>query len=128
MIKPKLVQEALDGLVYWFPPSTPRTRRATSTVHLLPVYDEHLIAYKDREIVLDESCGRALWSMMAEFPNQLVVNGRVTGAWRRTVSGKAVHIHVRPFRSLTRIELRGLEAAAERHGRFMKLPVTLTQT
>jgi hypothetical protein len=115
MIKPKLVQEALDGLVYWFPPSTSPTRRATSTVHLLPIYDEHLIAYKDRGIVLDESCGRALWSMVAEFPHQLVVNGRVTGAWRRTVSNKAVHIRVRPFRSLTRIELRGLEAAAERH-------------
>jgi DNA glycosylase AlkZ-like len=126
MIKPKLVQEALDGLVYWFPPSTSPTRRATSTVHLLPIYDEHLIAYKDRGIVLDESCGRALWSMVAEFPHQLVVNGRVTGAWRRTVSEKAVHIHVRPFRSLTRIELRGLEAAAERHGRFMNLPVTLS--
>jgi hypothetical protein len=127
MIKPKLVQEALDGLVYWFPPSTSPTRQATSTVHLLPIYDEHLIAYKDRGIVLDESCGRALWSMVAESPHQLVVNGRVTGAWGRTVSEKAVHIHVRPFRSLTRIELRGLEAAAERHGRFMNLPVTLTQ-
>jgi DNA glycosylase AlkZ-like len=126
MIKPTLVQEALDGLVYWFPPSTSRTRRATSTVHLLPVYDEHLIAYKDRGIVLDESCTRGPWSMVAEFPNQLVVSGRVTGAWGRTVSEKGIHIRVKPFRSLTRVELRGLEAAAERHGRFMKLPVTLT--
>jgi DNA glycosylase AlkZ-like len=127
MIKPKLVQEALDGLVYWFPHSTEPTRRATSTVHLLPIYDEHLIAYKDRGIVLDESCTHELWSMVAEFPNQLVVNGRVTGGWRRTVNEKGVHIHVKPFRSLTRIEIRGLEAAAERHGRFMNLPVTLTQ-
>jgi Winged helix DNA-binding domain len=127
MIKPKLAQEARDGLVYWLPASTSPTRRATATVHLLPIYDEHLIAYKDRGIVLDESCTRGPWSMVAEFPNQLVVNGRVTGAWGRTVSEKGVHIRVKPFRSLTRIELRGLEAATERHGRFMNLPVTLTQ-
>jgi hypothetical protein len=127
MIKPKLAQEALDGLVYWFPASTLPTRPATSTVHLLPIYDEHLIAYKDRGIVLDESCSRGPWSMVAEFPNQLVVNGRVTGAWGRTVSEEGVHIRVKPSRSLTRIELRGLEAAAERHGRFMNRPVTLAQ-
>ena len=127
MIKPKLVQEALDGLVCWFPPSTSPTRRATSTVHLLPIYDEHSIAYKDRGIVLDESCTHELWSMVAEFPNQLVVQRTRDRGWRRTVSEKGVHIHVKPFRSLTRIEIRGLEAAAERHGRFMNLPVTLTQ-
>src|SRR5262245_42788201 len=127
MIKPKLVQEALDGLVYWFPPSTSPTRRAISTVHLLPVYDEHLIAYKDRGIVLEESCRGVLWSMVAEFPNQLVINGRVAGAWRRTVTETAVNILVKPFRSLNRIELRGLQAAAERHSRFMNLPVTLSQ-
>jgi hypothetical protein len=127
MIKGTLVREARDGLEYWFPPPAATTRRSSSTVHLLPIYDEHLIAYKDRGIVLDESCPRELWSMVAEFPNQLLVNGRVTGAWRRTVSANGVHILVKPFRSLTRIELRGLEAAAERHAQFMNLPVRLTQ-
>jgi hypothetical protein len=127
MIKPKLVQEAVNGLVYWFPASASATRPEGSTVHLLPVYDEHLIAHKDRAIVLDKSCGGVLWSMVAEFPNQLVVNGRVTGGWRRIVSEKSVHIHVKPFRALTRIERRGLETAAEQHGRFMNLPVTLSQ-
>jgi hypothetical protein len=126
MIKPKLVQEAMDGLVYWFPPSTSPTRRARSTVHLLPVYDEHLIAYKDRDIVLDESCPRVPWFLGAEFPNQLVINGRITGAWRRTLDANGVHIEVTPFRPLERIERRGLEGAAERHRQFMNAPVTLT--
>jgi hypothetical protein len=126
MIMGTLVHETRDGLEYWFPPSAATTRRSTSTVHLLPIYDEHLIAYKDRGIVLDESCRGVLWSMGAEFPNQLVVNGRVTGAWRRTFGANAIRIEVTPFRPLEKIELRGLEAAAERHGRFMNLPVTLS--
>ena len=71
--------------------------------------------------------GVAISSILSVFEIYLVVSGRVTGAWGRTVSEKGVHIRVKPFRSLTMIELRGLEAAAERHGRFMNLPVTLTQ-
>jgi hypothetical protein len=126
MIKGALVHEARDGLEYWFPPSARITRRSTSTVHLLPVYDEHLISCKDRGIVLDESCPRVPWFLGAEFPNQLVVNGRVTGAWRRMFGVNGVHIEVTPFRPLEKIERRALEAAAERYGRFMSVPATLS--
>src|SRR5207342_719141 len=44
-------RETIGPLTYWFVPSRLGARPSTPLVHLLPNYDEGLIAYKDREVV-----------------------------------------------------------------------------
>jgi Winged helix DNA-binding domain len=52
----------------------------------------------------------------------LVIDRELAGRWRRQVQARSVVIDVQPFRSLTRAEIRGVEAAAERYGTFVGLP------
>jgi len=54
-----------------------------------------------------------------------VIDGVVTGTWKRTFKGGAVVIETTPFRPLTAAENDALADAADRYGRFLGLPVVL---
>jgi len=91
-------QAEADGLTYWWHPSRRTPVDAGGTVHLLPNYDEYLVAYQHRE-----SVGAAAFStLVAEqrvdvFGYFLLVDGMVAGSWRRVVDARSalvkVHLH-----------------------------------
>src|SRR5262249_19314617 len=78
-----LVQDTVDGRTYWLSSSTwPRSR--SRAVYLLPLYDEYLIAYKDRSAAIDTS----RWSRIVArnpFSAPVVVNGQVVGRWKQAL-------------------------------------------
>jgi hypothetical protein len=77
-------------------------------VHLLPPFDELLVAYRDRSAVID---GRFLPRVGAGgvmFPT-IVVGGRVVGTWRRMFTTRVVAVHFRPFVRLKATEREGVE-------------------
>jgi len=113
-------RETIGGLIYWFVPSRLGARPSTPLVHLLPNYDEELIAYKDRELPggLRAPAGAARYG---NFPHHLIIEGRLAGAWRRTVTAREVAIDVLPYRAMTRAETPALSAAIDDYGRFMNL-------
>jgi hypothetical protein len=138
-------QATTDGRTYWsigHPPSPLRGYGATSTqVFLLPVYDEYLVAYRDRDAVPHGAALNATGpGGPLPFQNPLVIDGQIAGTWRplrlarpepvggRARSGQAltervvVQVSARP---LKRAERRGLADAAARYGRFLDAPVTL---
>ena len=45
----KARDEVVDGRNYWTIGRMPEVATARGTVHLLPVYDEYLVAYRDRD-------------------------------------------------------------------------------
>jgi hypothetical protein len=114
-------RETIGALTYWFVPSRLGASPSTPLVSLLPNYDEELIAYKDRDLPggLPAPAGAA---RHGNFPHHMVIEGRLAGAWRRTVTAREVAIDVLPYRALTRAETRALSAAIDDYGRFMNLP------
>jgi hypothetical protein len=95
-------------------------------VFLLPVYDEYLVAYRDRDAVPH---GVALNATgpggPLPFQNPLVIDGQVAGTWRpvrRSDGGVTVHVS---SRTLKRTERRGLAEAAARYARFLEARVSL---
>lgn len=122
-----LAREDVDGFTYW---SSRRSlggggQRPSSTVaHLLPNYDEYLIAHKDRHLVVSRGSGDGVIRIKDPFVHHIVVDGRLAGSWTRVVKDRSVTVecatYVRPNQ-----ETRGaIEAAVARLGRFMKRPVT----
>src|SRR5213078_2598445 len=51
-LKSQLVQEVIDGQIYWFSASTPPAKVSSST-YLLPYFDEYTVGYTDRSAVFD---------------------------------------------------------------------------
>ncbi len=128
MTRPALVHESMDGLTYWLVPSNVAVRRPTQPfAYLLPNYDEYGIAYKDRDAFIDRPLPEPT-AGATEFPHLVIVNGKWVGSWKRTVATKAAGVELRLRRKLKTDELAKIAVEADRYGKFLKRPVTLSRT
>lgn len=127
MARPRLASETVAGRTYWLAASAPSVDSAAPRVHLLPPFDEYVVAYRDRAAVLDPSRTKTLNPGNGVFSPTVVSGGRVVGTWRRTLKKGAVVVTPSPFARLKRDEERALASAAARYGAFLNLPVVLTR-
>jgi len=91
---------------------------------LLPGFDEFLLGYKDRSLVLDHGHAPAIVpGGNGVFRSTMVVGGRVVGTWRR-LPGRAggVVVRLEPFAGLPAGDRAGFERAAERYGAYLAVP------
>ncbi|HEV2670654.1 MAG TPA: crosslink repair DNA glycosylase YcaQ family protein, partial [Gemmatimonadales bacterium] len=90
--------------------------------HLLPVYDEYLVAYRDRVAVPH---GPSMVGSPAggykQFQHSLVIAGQVRGTWRVVPKGRGVQVDVAPVRRLTAVEGRAVDREIARYQRFLGL-------
>ncbi len=112
---PALEREAIDDRTYWAAPATRTVAGHTDGAHLLPNYDEYVVAYRDRDALSDV------------FGHSLILQGRPAGSWTRTATRESVSVNVVSYRRLTPADRRAVSAAAERYGRFMKQAVVCVQ-
>ena len=125
-LAPHIERVSMDGKVYWAcEPLTP-VEVEEPVVHLLPNYDEHVVAYKDHGPSLDPRAPRALdgWGT-ALTAHLIVLNGLVVGGWRRSVEKEYVLVTMNLLVTLNASEKAAVERAAEDYGRFLELPVVL---
>jgi hypothetical protein len=117
MIRARAV--ALDGLRYWTLGAS-RARPCRGLVHLLPIYDEYLNAYRDRTVVPH---GSAMVPSRAggyrQFQHALVIGGQVAGAWRPLPKADRVEVSLTPRRRLTPHEQRAVDRQIGRYQRFL---------
>jgi len=107
------------GAVWYAAPAQAPARRAKGG-YLIPMYDELGVAYKDLRMVLAEQPPR---EGLLERP--VVIDGETVGSWKRTLAKASAVIDTTLFTSLGESQRAALEAAVERFGAFMELPVTL---
>ncbi len=129
-----LVRETFGELTCWSGASTPAFTlrslggggtRKQSSAHLLPIYDEYLIAYKDRSAVTDPASTRRSAATIDGYAHWLVVDGRFVGTWRRAEIMAGVEVSVTPHRLLTAADRKAIAVAASRYGEFLETPVVV---
>jgi hypothetical protein len=123
LVTPALEQETIATRTYWFGSSKAALPRPSPSVHLLPNYDEFLIAYKDRESVPGSGASPSPPTDFDTFGHFLVMDGRLAGTWRRRLTADAAVIDAVLFRRPTRAHTHALAVAAKRYGSFMNLTV-----
>ena len=110
----------VDDTTYWSLGRTPGARPRRPLVSLLPIYDEYLVAYRDRDAVPH---GPAMVPSRAggygQFQHALVIEGQVAGTWRTAPSADGVQVNVAPLRRLTTAERRALAREIARYRRFL---------
>ncbi len=120
-------QLVVNGTTYWTLGRGPRGSARRALVHLLPIYDEYLVAYRDREVVPH---GPAMVPSRAggyvQFQHALVIAGQVAGTWRTTQRRQGVQVDVACSRRLTPLEHRALRREVARYQRFLRTPVSLS--
>jgi hypothetical protein len=113
----------VGGLRYWTLGPIRRSDAARkTTVDLLPIYDEYLVAYRDHHVVPRPAY------VLGGFQHALVVAGQVAGTWRTIPGTRGLLVDVTASRRLTTVERRALAKAVARYGRFLGVPVFLSVT
>jgi len=100
-------------------------RSPSPVAALLPLYDEYLIAYKDRSAALNP----ARWNPFVardSFMAPIVVEGKVTGGWKRAVKNNRVEISLRSFVRLAGAAQRAVRASAQAYAEFFGLDSAIT--
>jgi hypothetical protein len=115
------------GKTYWFTPLPRGAPLVDPVVHLLPNYDEQLIAYRYRGNAVASALAARLGPGHGVFDGHLLlIDGQLAGGWRRELGRASVAVTVTLLRSLSRSERRELTAAARRYSAFLELELELT--
>jgi hypothetical protein len=124
--QPSLQHETIDGHSFWSGLPVSRARKESSSAHLLPIYDEYFVSYKDRSASM-----RRLRRAGVEpetnllFGNNVVVDGQLLGTWKRVLGRDGVVVELSLFTRLIRADRKAVAAAAQRYGDFLELPVEI---
>lgn len=89
-------------------------------VRLLPGFDEYLLGYRDRSVVLaPEHSDAIVPGGNGMFRATIVADGEVVGTWGRRVGASGVVVEAAPFAKLSASDAEALGAAADAYGRFL---------
>ncbi len=130
---PSLRREVIDGRTYWTDPGEPPgdgTQPGVDlegpAVHLLPNYDELLIAFRDRSDAIDPNLPAPARVAEAVLAHIVVRDGLVVGGWRRRDGGKSVGVTFDILVELAPEEGAALRAAVDRFASFLGRPVEVS--
>ncbi|MCM3872384.1 MAG: winged helix DNA-binding domain-containing protein [Pyrinomonadaceae bacterium] len=125
MVKAQLRHETIDSQGYWLSKSRPPAKQVSPTAQLLPIYDEYISGYKDRSAIGTAEVGARLTALGNDLNYIIVIDGRIVGAWKRTLRRDEVIIQTNLLTRITKAEHRAISEAAQRYGDFVERPVRL---
>jgi hypothetical protein len=126
LIKPQIINEVVEGETYWFSDSMPPVKTLPRTAYLLPNFDEYMVGYTDRSLVIDAGHAKKLAAFGVNLLNPaIVIKGKIVGTWKRTIKKDAVVVEPRLLTSLNKAETQALETAVKRYAGFLGLPPVL---
>lgn len=90
-VKPALLSEKYGEQTFWTPAESGSVSQETESVHLLPAFDEYIVAYKDRSAALPDANYQKAVSSNGVFRPVITKNGQVIGLWKKAATkNKAV--------------------------------------
>jgi hypothetical protein len=120
LAKGALHRADLDEKAYWFVEAK-LPRVAKPHIRLLPNYDEYLVAYKDRDLLLQRATSAAFMRERLLSNHVVLKDGAVVGRFQRTIRNTTVALEVTLVEDFTRKEHAALEAAAQTLASFLGL-------
>lgn len=126
-VEKKLDREVLSGVPHWFVADA-RKPEKSGQVRLAPAFDEWLVAYRNRDAVLDPAQAKRLNAGGGLLAPSVVVGGRVIGIWRRELLRDTVAISIDCFEPTSAATKRAIVDASKRYAAFLGLTPKTTFT
>ena len=120
MAKHALVSDTVANEVYWFPASLIDMVIGAPSVYLLPAFDEFLISYRDRSASINSVHNPKAISSNGVFRPVVVIDGQVTGLWKRSFKKEKVMVEVSFFQPHDKRSRELIEEAAHALGHFLE--------
>lgn len=118
MIKPLLKKKVMEQQEYFFNPNISLPDKQADKIYLLPVYDEFIMGYKDRNAIMTLKN-----NIPFRYDSMILFNGQVIGTWKRTISKNGIDMECDFFKPLNRLQSSVFDEAVSRFSEFMNLKV-----
>jgi hypothetical protein len=127
LVGPALIEETIGGKPHWSAPGPPAHSKTDPILHLLPNYDEFLVAYRDRSAAVEhaQELGLAPVAEGSILAHVVVLKGQVWGGWKRRNEARRVVVQLGRLDVLDDAGQAALDRAAGDLARFLGLPVAL---
>ncbi len=120
LVKSDFFPETIDGHTYWLPKSFVNSPGEEKSAYLLPAFDEFLISYTDRGVVLPPGILSRAVSQNGIFRPVIVANGQALGIWKRAVRRDKVLVKTDLYTTPSQAMRDMVEKAALPFGRFLE--------
>jgi hypothetical protein len=124
MVQSDFISEKIGAETYWLTNSFSIPKKNLPLVHLLPAFDEFIISYKDRTASLLLEHHKKTISDNGLFRPVIVVNGQVTGLWKRTIKKDKVIVETDFFYPHDKAMQKLIREAAESFAGFLDLDLS----
>jgi Winged helix DNA-binding domain len=116
-----------DGRRLWAPAGTPTVRAGGGepVVRLLPRFDDYLLGWRGRDLILDPRFARRIQAGGGWIHAAVVADGRVVGTWKTRRTGNRLDLTVEPFERLQAGIRPAVEAEVADLGRFLGVETRL---
>jgi hypothetical protein len=118
-IKHLLKPENIHGKEYWSKPTKLSMEHRSPVINLLPIFDDLLLGYQDRGASIDIMTRKLLRNKYGMFSPTIIVDGVVTGTWKRFIKGDNVIFRPKLFRKLDEQESDALNLEIIRYSEFL---------
>jgi hypothetical protein len=118
-VRTQLIEEGQGKDAMYAAAASPRSGGRRSVAALLPVWDEYLVAYRDRTSAARELPGAKANGLDLIGKPLVLVDGTVRGSWRRELRPSKVRVTVELWTPLSTADRRALDQALARYGRFV---------
>jgi len=113
------VSDARRGAEAARPQKSFRTPKPTTSVHLLPNYDEFFIGYRDRGAILERVVGATpMQRDTALVSNVIEIDGQLVGGWRRSTKAKTTSVETTYLATVSPAERRAVSGQIARYVAF----------
>lgn len=119
-VKDKLVSVVVSDETYWLSEAFMDAGKGKPAAYLLPAFDEYIISYKNRSAAIELAHEPATFTKNGIFKSTIVVNGKVTGVWKRTVVKDKVEIEPFFFKPHSKASEALIAKASKKYGMFLK--------
>jgi hypothetical protein len=119
MVKSNFISETIGVETYWFKNSFSLPKNNNPSAYLLPAFDEFLISYKDRTASFPKGNHKKAFTSNGIFRPVIVINGHVTGLWKRTINKDKVIIETGYLQPHNKAIKSLVEKAAKTYGEFL---------
>lgn len=121
---PEVVPLEVDGVQYWVIGDPPPAGVA-EIAYLLPPFDEYLLGYKERSLVLDPAHAKRVNAGGGMLRPTVMVNGDILGIWKQKMKKQEMAVTIQPFRDLESHERDLIDRAASQLSSFKSVRVTI---
>lgn len=124
MIQRDVEGVTIDDNEYFFTPISGSRSSKLNDIHLLPIYDELIMGYKERDAYF-QFRNNLKSSVKLAHDNMIVKDGQIIGTWGRSVKSSSIEISTQFFKPLNKTEKKALESVADRLKEFTGASVVI---